>query len=59
MLLRWDAESPTSFHADGHTVHDYENRFKWEDEGYFPSQKQFRWADIAEPQMNIFQLIKE
>lgn len=43
LLLKWDAESPVSFRADGRTVHDYDRRFRWEDEGSIPNDRRFRW----------------
>jgi len=57
-LLELDKDSPVTFHEDGHTVHDFDRRFKWEDEGYKPCQKQFRWDDLEEPQMNVFQFLE-
>lgn len=56
LLLKWDADSPVTFHPDGRTVHDFDRRFRWEDEGYKPSGKMFRWSDIDSAQMNIYQL---
>ena len=45
LLLKWDADSPVSFKSDGHTVHDYDRRFRWEDEGSIdPNDRRFRWA---------------
>lgn len=57
LLLKWDSDSPVTFKADGKTVHDFEKRFRWEDEGYLPTGSQFRWADTEVAQMNIFQFI--
>lgn len=59
LLLKWDKDSPVTFKADGKTVHDYDKRFQWEDEGYKPTGKQFRWNDIKYQQMNIEQFLKE
>ena len=42
-LLRLDLDSPTTFRADGHTVHDFEKRFQAEDDGLIPDGKPFRW----------------
>lgn len=43
-LLKWDEDSPVSFHSDGHTVHDFDQRFHLEDEGFiYPDDKIFRW----------------
>jgi hypothetical protein len=43
LLLRWDVDSPISFKADGHTVHDFDRRFQLEDEGRIPTDRTFRW----------------
>ncbi len=43
LLLKWDLDSPTTFKADGHTVHDYDLRFQLEDEGLVPKDRKFRW----------------
>lgn len=59
LLLKWDNDSPVFFHPDGRTVHDFDRRFRWEDEGYKPMQNQFRWDDVKYPQMNIEQILME
>lgn len=43
LLLKWDADSPVSFHADGHTVHDFDRRFALEDKGLILTDRKFRW----------------
>ena len=43
LLLKWDNDSPVSFRADGHTVHDFEKRFALEDKGVVPCGRKFRW----------------
>lgn len=43
LLLKWDKDSPVTFKADGHTVHDYDRRFQLEDEGRIPTDRRFRW----------------
>ena len=49
LMLKWDADSPVTFHADGHTVHDFERRFQAEDENLiFPNDKKFRWSMLDE-----------
>lgn len=58
-LLTLDTDSPVTFHADGHTVHDFDRRFKWEDEGYLPTGTSFRWDDTVNQQMNIYQFLEE
>ena len=57
LLLKWDSDSPVTFKADGRTVHDFEKRFRWEDEGYKPTETRFRWSDVDNPQMNIEQYL--
>lgn len=43
LLLKWDNDSPVTFHPDGHTVHDFDIRFQAEDEGRVPNDRKFRW----------------
>ena len=47
LLLKWDKDSPTTFHADGHTVHDFDKRFRAEDWGLVPTDRKFRWKMIS------------
>lgn len=47
-MLKWDNDSPVTFHADGHTVHDFEKRFMMEDEKSIPDDRKFRWWMIDE-----------
>lgn len=49
LLLKWDNDSPTTFKANGRTVHDYEERFRLEDEGYIFEEEKFRWGMLEEP----------
>ena len=51
LMLKWDADSPVSFKADGHTVHDYDERFRLEDEGLIPESQPFRWSALNETQL--------
>ena len=44
LLLKWDKDSPVTFHADGRTVHDFDRRFAMEDLGLVPTDSTFRWA---------------
>ena len=44
ILLKWDNDSPVSFRADGHTVHDFDRRFQLEDEGLIDPKATFRWS---------------
>lgn len=49
LMLRWDKDSPVSFHADGHTVHDFERRFRPEDERLISAEdRAFRWSMLDE-----------
>lgn len=48
LLLKWDADSPVTFKADGHTVHDYDRRFMQEDLGIVPKDRTFRWSMLDE-----------
>lgn len=43
LLLKWDNDSPVSFHPDGHTVHDFDKRFQLEDEMLLDPNGAFRW----------------
>ena len=53
LMLKWDADSPVSFKADGHTVHDFDKRFKLEDEGYISADdKIFRW-EMLDMELNM------
>ena len=48
LMLKWDFDSPVTFKADGHTVHDFDKRFQLEDEGYIsPDDKIFRWEMLG------------
>lgn len=52
LMLKWDSDSPVAFHADGHTVHDFERRFQMEDDGFIaPDDKIFRWS-MLEDELN-------
>lgn len=42
--MKWDADSPVIFKADGHTVHDYDKRFALEDEGFLVPGEPFKWS---------------
>jgi len=48
LMLKWDKDSPVKFHPDGHTVHDFDRRFKMEDEWKIPTDKRFRWSMVME-----------
>ena len=56
LMLKWDADSPVTFKADGHTLHDYERRFALEDEGLiYPDDRVFRW-DMLDSEMLNYRL---
>lgn len=45
LLMKWDMDSPVSFHPDGRTVHDFNRRFEMEDRGWLdPNSNKFRWS---------------
>jgi len=48
LLLKWDLDSPVSFHPDGRTVHDFDRRFQLEDEGKVPTDRTFRWKMLED-----------
>lgn len=54
LLLKWDKDSPATFHPDGHTVHDFDYRFQCEDEGLLPPDKAFRWNMLKSVQLKLF-----
>lgn len=49
LMLKWDNDSPVTFHADGHTVHDFDRRFALEDGGCIVPGESFRWKMLDEP----------
>lgn len=49
LLMKWDLDSPISFKADGHTVHDFDRRFQMEDERKVPVDRSFRWDMLDRP----------
>lgn len=49
LMLKWDSDSPVTFKADGHNVHDFDRRFALEDDGLIaPGDKIFRWSMLNE-----------
>ena len=49
LMLKWDNDSPVTFKADGHTVHDFDRRFRLEDENLLSANdKVFRWSMLDE-----------
>lgn len=57
IMLKWDRDSPVTFHADGRTLHEFDRRFKLEDLGLIPTGRKFRW-DMCN-QVNLFELMEE
>lgn len=43
LMLKWDTDSPVSFHPDGHTVHDFDKRFALEDAGIIAQGERWNW----------------
>lgn len=54
LLLKWDADSPVSFRANGKTVADYDKRFYLEDISAVPTNRTFKWQMLNEPQQLSF-----
>jgi hypothetical protein len=55
LLMKWDLDSPVTFKADGHTVHDFDERFRLEDEKLIDPDAPFRWAMLdGDLQMRLF-----
>lgn len=50
LMLKWDADSLVSFKPDGHTVHDFEERFALEDMGLIDPSDRFSWSCIEHVQ---------
>lgn len=42
-LMKWDLDSPISFKANGRTVHDFDKRFRLEEQEKVPMDRTFRW----------------
>lgn len=57
LMLKWDTDSPVTFKADGHTLHDFEARFAAEDAGLIDPEERFRWdmigRQIVRPRIEI------
>ena len=54
IMLKWDDDSPTTFRADGHTVHDFDKRFQMEDDGFVTKEEKWRWKYLEEIQLKLF-----
>lgn len=53
IMLKWDKDSPIAFHADGHTVHDFDRIFYMEDIHAINPGEPFRWAVLD--QVSLFE----
>lgn len=56
-LMKIDLDSPVTFHADGHTVHDFDARFQIEDEGWVTADEPWKWSYLKYPpakQLSLF-----
>lgn len=51
LMMKWDNDSPVTFHADGHTVHDFEERFALEDAGIVSPEEPWKWSYLQEVQL--------
>ena len=54
LMLKWDDDSPVTFRADGHTVHDFDNRFQMEDDGFVTKEEKWRWKYLEGIQLKLF-----
>ena len=52
LMLKWDADSPVTFKPDGRTVHDFDERFQLEDEGFITADEPFRWSMLEDGGVN-------
>lgn len=57
LLLKWDSDSPVTFHADGHTVHDFDARFALEDSGVVKPADRWLWEYLNHPPYQQLNLI--
>lgn len=48
LLLKWDADSPVTFKADGHTVKDFDERFALEDQGLITPSENWKWSYLTD-----------
>ena len=51
LMLKWDADSPVTFKADGHTVHDFDARFAMEEAGLILPTDRWEWKNLEEYQI--------
>jgi hypothetical protein len=53
LLLKWDIDSPTTFKPDGHTVHDFDERFSLEDQGFIRPEDPWKWGYIKDMPLQL------
>ena len=53
LMLKWDADSPVSFKPDGHTVHDFDERFALEEEGVISPDDKWKWAYLCDEPIQL------
>lgn len=51
LMLKWDSDSPVTFHADGHTVRDFDERFALEDAGIVSPDNPWKWEYLRSVQL--------
>lgn len=44
LMLKWDRDSPVVFNSGGHTLADFDKRFRLEESGVVPADRTFRWS---------------
>lgn len=54
LMLKWDLDSPVPFHPDGHTVHDFDQRFEMEDEGLISPDERWSWSYLDQIQLKMY-----
>lgn len=54
LMLKWDADSPVPFHPDGHTVRDFDERFRLEDEGIVSASDRWSWNNLKAVQLKMW-----
>lgn len=59
LLLKWDKDSPVIFKPNGLMVHDYDRRFRMEEEGLVPMDRTFRWDMLTNPPGFQFSMFEE
>lgn len=52
LLLKWDLDSPVTF-KPGRTVHDFDRRFEYEEKGFVPRDRTFKWPMLDDEDRQI------